>query len=43
MIARVWPTRGMLSISYETVKQLRLDVLSWLKADHPSLYPEGYQ
>ncbi|MGP0069585.1 MAG: hypothetical protein ACLQGP_39045 [Isosphaeraceae bacterium] len=27
----------------ETVKQLRLDVLSWLKADHPGLYPEGYE
>jgi hypothetical protein len=26
----------------ETAKQLRLDVLSWLKADHPDLYPEGY-
>jgi hypothetical protein len=27
----------------QTVKQLRDDVLSWLKADHPHLYPEGYR
>jgi hypothetical protein len=26
----------------QTAKQLRDDVLSWLKADHRHLYPEGY-
>lgn len=26
----------------QTAKQLRIDVLSWLMADHPDLYPEGY-
>src|SRR4051812_37006345 len=26
----------------EAAKQLRTDVLSWLKANHPALYPEGY-
>jgi hypothetical protein len=27
----------------ETAKQLRTDVLSWLKGNHPDLFPEGYQ
>jgi hypothetical protein len=27
----------------QTAKQLRLDVLSWLKTNHSTLYPEGYK
>jgi hypothetical protein len=27
----------------DTAQQLRADVLAWLKANHPELYPEGYR